>query len=1073
VRQDYLTSAEHRLKASATTVLVSAIPKRWLSEKALMGLYDVFPGGIRNIWINRNYDELLKKVHERDEIVKKLEKAETQLIQKCKKVQLKQAERDEKNLARKSGAKSLTKEERAQKQKIADGEASRMAQGDGISSGDPHQVRHTVEDAVDEEDANPDHSEPDRSKPKGLNIGAVGQGLGRGLGRGLGAIGGQFGKVGQTIIGGARNVGRELDDQLEFSNGFIPIDSPETPIAARFDASPPRQTTLRAVDSISDRNPGQIGGSPADPYNHSQDAPTERPIAQSLPDPPHVPGDRTPTHELPRKGAYKLGSDGADDNSDNWIRFWRGPAVGYPSPKPHGFEEDEYPLDLEIPQTDGAPTPRGKTTNGTIGRRHQRPTTMDKVKAKIQSLFKSGEKPPHLEYPRFFNPEYKEDVPAGALWEKYIKKSDRPTHRLPRFGGFLPTLPFINKKVDTIYWCREELARLNVEIEEDQNHPERYPSMNSAFIQFNHQVAAHMASQAVSHHIPKQMTPRLVEISPTDVIWDNMSIRWWEEWVRTFLVLAIVTGMTILWAVPVAGTALLGNLPALIQRLPWLSFLNSNDVVRNIFNALGGVLPALALTILLALVPIILYYLATVQGVQTGMQKELTVQNYLFAFNFVQIFLVVSIASGALYTLQAAAINPTSIPKTLATNLPKAANYFFSYLILQALGNSSGALLQYVTLALWFVFSKFDVTARDKWRRNTQLSVVNWGSYFPLYTTFACIALIYSVVAPMILIFAIITFSLYWIANRYCMLYIFKNTEDTGGLLYPRAINQTFVGIYFMELCLIGLFFIVEDSQKNLACTPQAIIMTVVTVLTALYQILLNQSFGPLFRHLPITLEDDAVLRDEAFARAQAARWEQEDDEEEEYEEQTDTYNQRGQADPRDDDIEMKRLSRSATSPEERRYNRFDPRSGLRNAGTWAIRGTAAIKNKAFGRSEARTHDQILQRRHRRHKDLEAQKKIGQALFGGIDDEIEDLTPHERDALVNHAFKHEALRARRPTVWIPRDDLGISDEEIRRTEEFSAGNIWISNEGTALDSKCRVVYGRNPPDFSNVDLIKL
>jgi hypothetical protein len=98
---------------------------------------------------------------------------------------------------------------------------------------------------------------------------------------------------------------------------------------------------------------------------------------------------------------------------------------------------------------------------------------------------------------------------------------------------------------------------------------------------------------------------------------------------------------------------------------------------------------------------------------------------------------------------------------------------------------------------------------------------------------------------------------------------------------------------------------------------------------------------------------------------------------------------------------------------------------------------------------------------------------MGAVLFGTVDDELEDLTPHERDALVNHAFKHEALRARRPAVWIPKDDLGVSDEEVRRTEDFSGGNIWISNEGTALDSKANVVYGRNPPDFSSVDLIRL
>lgn len=44
--------------------------------------------------------------------------------------------------------------------------------------------------------------------------------------------------------------------------------------------------------------------------------------------------------------------------------------------------------------------------------------------------------------------------------------------------------------------------------------------------------------------------------------------------------------------------------------------------------------------------------------------------------------------------------------------------------------------------------------------------------------------------------------------------------------------------------------------------------MIFVLITTAAYQILLNRSFAPLFRSLPVTLEDDAVLLDEAFQRA-------------------------------------------------------------------------------------------------------------------------------------------------------------------------------------------------------------
>lgn len=98
---------------------------------------------------------------------------------------------------------------------------------------------------------------------------------------------------------------------------------------------------------------------------------------------------------------------------------------------------------------------------------------------------------------------------------------------------------------------------------------------------------------------------------------------------------------------------------------------------------------------------------------------------------------------------------------------------------------------------------------------------------------------------------------------------------------------------------------------------------------------------------------------------------------------------------------------------------------------------------------------------------------VGDALFGNFSDEIEDLTAEERDTLVQRAFQHSAIRARRPVIWLPRDDLGVSDDEIKRTKAFSGENIWISNEGTGLDRKARVIFRRAPPDFSEVDLIEL
>ncbi len=260
------------------------------------------------------------------------------------------------------------------------------------------------------------------------------------------------------------------------------------------------------------------------------------------------------------------------------------------------------------------------------------------------------------------------------------------------------------------------------------------------------------------------------------------------------------------------------------------------------------------LAILLALVPIILDVLAGIQGAKTGSQKSELVQQYYFLFLFVQVFLVVSITGStwqAISNFNDIGSSLTSTPQILAKNLPKAANYFFTYMILQALSSSSGTLLQIGTLFVWYILARIlDNTARAKWTRNVTLPSVTWGSFFPVYTNFACIALIYSVIAPIISIFAIITFSLLWVANRYNMLYVTRFANDTGGVLYPRAINQTFTGLYVMELCLIGLFFLVTDETGATVGFPQAIIMIVVLILTVIYQYLLNTSFGPLLRYL-------------------------------------------------------------------------------------------------------------------------------------------------------------------------------------------------------------------------------
>lgn len=729
LRQAYLTSPQHRLRASATTVLVTGIPAKWCTFEALNGLYDVFPGGIRNIWVNRNFDELNEKVKLRTKVADRLEAAETSLIRNARKAYLKKLREEHKR-----SGKEKSKAEKLAQDKVTEDQGIAMANTEGISSGNPHQA-HTLDEEL-AETGEPSHDQNHEPKKSVFPIPILGQGI-EAVGHGIDNVGRGIDNVGRTFMRGLKQVGKDVDERFNDTPGLMLDDNAN--------ASSNTHVPHRVEKGQGLHNSSTALG---DGYRPATDASNDSVIRRSSKQPPIIPdspnefgmdggSDKRTIHEQLAKSERRQrpGQDMGDKvPKKHGFRFWTHERLNVPSPIPHGKEEDEFPFGARSPSTPGGnfqEAIRGEDLKEATGMKRYDPRRF------FSSGSKTLPKPVH-KYPKGYNDKYDTAEDGEPAWKTYLKEKDRETMRLPIFGWqWMPALPLIGKKVDTIDHCRKELARLNVEIEEDQIYPERFPLMNSAFVQFNHQVAAHMACQAVSHHTPNQMTPRIVEISPDDVLWDNMSVKWWEAYIRTGVVFISIVGLIIGWAFPVTFTGLLSQIQYLenYKQLTWLR--NIPDGVKSLVQ---GILPPFLLTLLLALLPVILRILARLQGGPTGMSIELTVQNYYFAFLFVQVFLVVSISSGITTVLTEITKGPQNIPSILAGNLPKASNYFFSYMILQAFSVSAAALVQLLALFKWFILAPLlDSTARQKWARQTSLPDVRWGTFFPVYTNLAAI----------------------------------------------------------------------------------------------------------------------------------------------------------------------------------------------------------------------------------------------------------------------------------------------------------------------------------------------
>ncbi|KAG0644996.1 hypothetical protein D0Z07_9212 [Hyphodiscus hymeniophilus] len=519
---------------------------------------------------------------------------------------------------------------------------------------------------------------------------------------------------------------------------------------------------------------------------------------------------------------------------------------------------------------------------------------------------------------------------SKPLWIKYLKQEDRPSIRLPLFP-WLPSLPFVGPQADAIYHFRAEVARFNLEIEWDQRHPDKFSLTNSVFVYFNHRIPTTLATLALKTGVPPSWTLKQ-GTAPNDTIWHNVTTSWWQQCIRTVIVYILSAMLTLGFAFPAIIIGSLSQIEYLANILPWLRGIDA--LPHWLTAAIQGVLTPVILAAIVAMVPVVLRLLANMQGLHSRQAVENCVQIYYFAFLFIQVFLAVSLSAGTATVIGELSGSVKAVPAVLAQNLPKACNYFFSYILIHTFTTIVSVLVKVSDLVHLAILSPIlDKTARQKWMREESLGLQRWGTFLPVFTNIACIGLTYSVIAPLILVCSTICFGALSILYRFYPPNLTEKDLVTCGLFYPTAIRQLFTGIYFMELCTAGLFFLVRDADNRAACLPHAVIMIVATTMTALFQYALDHGFKVQWLILQRIPKENGV---------------------------------------------------SATKPR-------------------IIQGNPA--------------------------------------------------------------QDEVLSTRRPVVWIPKDELGIADNEIssvKRTYE----SIWISNEGASIDERGKLDLWGPPPKSS-------
>jgi len=368
--------------------------------------------------------------------------------------------------------------------------------------------------------------------------------------------------------------------------------------------------------------------------------------------------------------------------------------------------------------------------------------------------------------------------------------------------------------------------------------------------------------------------------------------------------------------------------------------------------------------------------------------------------------LITTFSSGASSVAEQIWQDPTQAPTLLAENLPSANNFYLSFFVLQGVTVTASTIFQIADFIMFNIVSPFlDKTPRKKYNRWTQLSGLSWGDTYPKFTTFMVIAIAYSCIAPLVLGFATIGLYLLYIAFRYNVFYVLTMVVDTKGDAYGKAMQHLSVGVYLVELCLIGLF--ASGGGQG-----PANLMTLFFILTIIYHTYLNIVLSPLTN----TLSDELMAEDEEEARGQISE---------------------------DNDGGIVSTIIEAAQGSTSESNGVQPRQAFKSP-------TAPVLSQAS--SHVRRGGFFAPFLF--HGSRSSYPKIREQLRNEFPGQP---IPQQSDEFADKAYQHPAINAKAPIIWLARDDLGVSKDEIKACKPWLAA----TDEGARFNEKGKIIWDQD------------
>ena len=434
----------------------------------------------------------------------------------------------------------------------------------------------------------------------------------------------------------------------------------------------------------------------------------------------------------------------------------------------------------------------------------------------------------------------------GAVLAYQQKPDERP---------MTATKMFCLQKRDALVWFEEDIRKQEQLMEDGRAAVEQGVDRgySNGFLTFDSVVAYQSAVRVELTSEPVEWTckpaPEL-----RDVYWPSMAYTQAKRLYMGVLVSVLLALLVLLWVLPVTfiqGIANLSNLPnaggAFGAAFSWI-----NDIPSVPLGIIDGFLPGLVLTVFNILLPMMLYKLSKMQGIQAWSWLQGSVISKFTIFQVVNNFFFSTASTAILADLGAVTSDPSGLVTTLANNIPTTGTFFITYLLFTTLAVYPMALLNPGGLIVGRLKKRFLMhTPRDLVAIEAA-PPRDYGTAYPITLFTFIIAISFSVLASISLPFATLYFALGYFVAKYNHLYVYNTHFETGGQLWPVVFRAMTWCIFIAQL----VFTILLGLKK---ATAPAIISAPLVVLPWLFSHFVHRHLLPRTQVLP---RDAAVAVD-------------------------------------------------------------------------------------------------------------------------------------------------------------------------------------------------------------------